>query len=149
MRINTLRGMLTWFYMLELSQEALYKAQAFLAENELDQRMFTKAAEIESAHVKNIRAALLRYGWRAPAITHMATLVGLCGGTLTGLNLIVALRANIVLENKAMADYKWLIERCHDQELRETLWSNCLDESLHAEWFKARLHRDIDKLPLQ
>ncbi|HHT28523.1 MAG TPA: ferritin-like domain-containing protein [Firmicutes bacterium] len=148
MRINTLRGMLTWFYMLEMNQVTLYKAQAFLAEHDLDRRMFTKAAEIEAGHVDNIAAALRRRGWEVSGITRVAALTGLCGGTLTGLSLHVALRANIALENKAMADYKWLIERCDDPELCETLWSNCLDESLHTEWFKARLQRDIDQLPL-
>jgi bacterioferritin len=148
MRINTLRGMLTWFYMLEMNQVALYKAQAFLAEHDLDKRMFTKAAEIEATHVENMLAALRKRGWEVSKYTRVAALTGLCGGTLTGISLAVALRANIALENRAMADYKWLIQRSDDPELCETLWSNCLDESLHTEWFKARLKHDVDKLPL-
>lgn len=39
-----LRATLRWFHALEINQVALYRAQAALAEKEVDRRMFLKAA---------------------------------------------------------------------------------------------------------
>jgi bacterioferritin len=142
----SLKKALQWFYALEVNQVALYKMQAALAAREVDKRMFAKAAEIEAAHVENMLTALRRRGWEPVPFTPLAQATGAAAGLLTGMKLQLALQADIRLENRAMRDYLQLIAACPDGRLRETLWSNCLDESLHTEWFKSRLREEVDQL---
>jgi len=145
--LNRLRRTLRWFYILEVNQVALYKVQARLTAEEVDKRLYFKAAEIESGHVRNILGALTHFGGRPGLLALLAPLTGAIAGALTSLfNNKITLRVDIALENRAMTDYLNFIRTCPHQSLREILWSNCLDESLHNEWFKARLRGDIDKL---
>lgn len=146
MELDELRRSLAYFHMLEVNQVNLYNAQAALADTEMDRRMFKKISEIEAGHIDNIREALLSIGGSPTLLSSVAPLAGTGLGTVTGLTLTMALKSNIAIENKAMADYMHLISRCDDERILEVLLSNCLDESLHTEWFKARLADDVDKI---
>jgi rubrerythrin len=146
--LQGLKRSLQLFHALEVHQVALYRAQAALGGDEVDKRMFTKAAEVETGHVQNIHAALVSRGWAPLLWAPAAWVIGSCVGLLKNASFNLALRTDIALENKAMEHYLTFIESCDDEALKDVLWSNYLDESLHTEWFKARLAQDVDQIPL-
>jgi len=49
------------------------------------------------------------------------------------------LRFDIALENKAITDYRDLIEKVREPEIRDLLWNNMIDEELHTSWMQDAL----------
>lgn len=147
MELAALQRSLAWFHMLEVNQVNLYRTQSSLAKDEVTRRMFLKVAEIEARHIDNTLEALLSVGGSPSLFAQIAPMTGMGLGAITGLTLPMALKADIALENRAMEDYHSLICRCDVARVTDVLWSNYLDESLHTEWFKAKLAEDVDKLP--
>nr|RJQ28855.1 MAG: ferritin-like domain-containing protein [Peptococcaceae bacterium] len=133
---------LNWFYSLELSQVDLYTAQAHAMEDIYLAKTLARVAAIEQQHVDNMAAEIKRRGaeptWLGDAV---APLMGKAGGTVAGaLGAKAALEINIVLEKKAMEDYKDFIG-CVDSNnhLFNILWYNLIDEDLHTAWFANKL----------
>ena len=137
---------LQWFHALEVNQVALYGVQARMAREEADRRLLERVGDIEAGHVRNLSEKLKELGGRPSLLSAISPTTGAVLGAITGLSLAAVLRANIIIENKAMADYKRLIDRCSREDVVDLLWSNYLDESLHTEWFKARIAGDVDKV---
>lgn len=136
------------FHALEVHQVALYQTQASLARQEADKHLFSRVAEIEAGHVENLEDALDMRGFNTRFLLRpIVEGTGYTLGALMGFSLQATLRANIAIENLAMKHYLRFIEECDEEPVRDLLWSNLMDESLHNEWFKNRLQHDIDKLP--
>lgn len=138
---------LNWFYSLEIEQMDLYNTQAQAAGDLYLQQVLTRVAEIEQEHVLNLEAELKRRGaspTRLGAI--LAPILGMAAGTiLNWTNPRTVLRANITLEEKAMADYKGLILKVAEKPLFDLLWSHLIDEDLHTAWFSNKL-KELDRL---
>lgn len=134
------------FFLLETLQVAFYQTQAALSRNEIDRRMLIRASEIEQQHVENILGALFQLGAQAPLLGRLASAAGIAIGGLTSVSPALTFKVDMELEKIAINDYKRFIAQCEKPELKAMLWSNCLDESLHAEWFKARLAQDVEAL---
>jgi len=132
---------LNWFYSLEIEQVGLYTTQARAATDVYLQKVLMRLAAIEQQHVINLEEEIKRRGvtpTRLGAI--LAPLLGLATGTiLNWTNTRILLKANITLEEKAMADYKKLILNVGEEHLSELLWSHLIDEDLHAAWFSHKL----------
>lgn len=141
--INTLN----WFYSLELNQVDLYASQAKAFSRSYGV-VFERVAYIEQQHVDNIAGKIKDLGGKPSVIGDIVSpiLGSLGGGALSLTGLQHTLEANILLESKAMKDYRKLISDLtktgpKDTELLKILLSNFIDEDLHTEWFAAQLNR--------
>ncbi|HHV71916.1 MAG TPA: ferritin-like domain-containing protein [Clostridia bacterium] len=135
---------LNWFYSLEQSQVELYATQAKSAEDPYLAQALERFADIEQDHVDNIAAFIKNLGGKPTSLGDVvAPIVGKTLGTLLNLsNVNLMLKINIVLENKAMSDYKDLIKKVEtNSELSSVLWANLLDEDLHSCWMERRLEK--------
>jgi bacterioferritin len=132
---------LNWFYSLETQQVDLYTMQAHAMDDIYLAKAFARIAVIEQQHVDNIAAEIRRRGQAPTKLGEViAPYLGKIAGGLTGaLGAEAALKADIVLEKKAMKDYKDLILRTGEKELFDVLWDNLLDEDLHTAWFANKL----------
>lgn len=140
---------LNWFYNLELNQVDLYKAQSTTFQDPYLKLVYQRIASIEQKHVDNISAEIEKSGGTpskigdviAPIIGHIA------GKVLSTAGLENALKANILLEQKAMKDYKSLIKAVEDNNLGDdiikTLQNNLIDEDLHTAWFIHHLNEEF------
>lgn len=129
---------LNWFYTLELNQVELYTAQSKKVDDQYISKVLEKSAEIEEGHVYNIAAKIKELGGKPTALGNLlGPLTGKIGGNIIPLaGLINMLKANVMLEKKAMSDYKELISKVeNDKGLVELLWSNLIEEDLHTAWF--------------
>jgi bacterioferritin len=129
---------LNWFYSLELNQVDLYLAQSKIISDIYIKKALERAAYIEQQHVDNIAEKIKDLCGKPTVMGDViAPLLGKMGGNLTAFTgVIPMLKANISLEEKAMADYKsFILKVGHDPELFDLLWSNLIDEDFHAAWF--------------
>lgn len=143
MKTRDLIGRLNWFYSLELQQVDLYTAQAHaVKEHDYLAKALGRVSAIEQQHVDNIAAEIRRLGEEPSRLGDIAgPLMGKTAGLLTGaFGPHIFLKANILLEKKAMKDYKDLIRKVPgDEKLLQTLWDNLMDEDLHTAWFANKL----------
>jgi len=142
---NTLIQKLKWFYVLELNQAELYTAQRKKVTDRYLQKVLEHLAEIEYQHVGNIVKLLKDLGAKPAGVTDLlGPIFGKIGGQLMPLaGLTNMFTANVLLEQKAITDYKDLIKQVKDsnQELAALLWSHLVDEDLHAAWFARKAQK--------
>ncbi len=136
------------FHALEINQVAIYRLQGLLARTKADREMLKHMADNEAGHVRNLGWELqLRKLAPSPLLTQVAPLVGCIIGALGGLLPRAGFRSDVIFENMAMHYYQRFIDLSRgEKQLRQVLWANYMDESLHTEWFKARLDQDVDKV---
>lgn len=133
---------LNWFYSLELNQVNLYMAQSKQVEDLYISKVLERASYIEQQHVDNIAAQIKKMG---STPTHLGDIIspilGKTGGNIASLfGVVPLLRVDILLEQKAMSDYKDFISQVEqDSELWSLLWSNLIDEDLHTSWFSSKV----------
>ena len=137
---------LNWFYSLELNQVDLYKSQSKAFSDEYAGLVFEKLADIEQLHVDNISAKIRELGSSPTRIGDvLSPIIGSIAGRIISLkNLDDVLKINIMIEQKAMKDYKELINNVKNtaygsDDLIKLLTQNFIDENLHTEWFKTKL----------
>lgn len=137
---------LNWFYSLELNQVDLYKSQSKAFEKEYAGLVFERLSLIEQGHVDNVGAKIRELGAEPTAIGDVISpLIGHIAGKLIGTReLEEVLKINTMIEQKAMKDYKELINSLKEsfygsKDLIKLLQQNFIDENLHTEWFKTKL----------
>jgi bacterioferritin len=129
---------LNWFYSLEMNQVSLYHAQSKKVNDIYLKKTLERVAVIEDQHVKNIADMINQYGGKPTGVGEfVAPLSGKVAGDIIGASGTAGLlKANIALEQKAMADYRdFILKAINHQELSDLLWSNLIDEDLHTAWF--------------
>ncbi|MDK2799392.1 MAG: hypothetical protein PWP27_2445 [Clostridiales bacterium] len=135
---------LNWFYSFELNQVDLYTSQSKSTEDDYIALAFERIAYIEQQHVDNIGNKIKKLGGKPTALGDVvAPIIGKTLGKVLALSGIGnLLKVNILLEQKAMKDYKELIHSVkgkYDNEVVKILQSNLIDEDLHAAWFNNKL----------
>ena len=135
---------LNWFYNLELNQVDLYTAQSKAEKDDYISLAFKRIAYIEQQHIYNIGSLIKKLGYKPPPMADIITpIIGnILGKGLSLTGTASVLKANILIEQKAMKDYKELIhslDRNNDKEIIQILQSNLIDEDLHAAWFANKL----------
>lgn len=137
---------LNWFYTLELNQVDLYIAQSKAFDGTYISQAFERIAYIEQQHVDNIAEKIKEMGGTPTRIGDVISpIIGSIAGKLISLSgLENTLKANILIEHKAMKDYKDLIDTLRsenqDKELLKILQNNHIDEDLHTAWFSGKLN---------
>ncbi|MGI6704089.1 MAG: ferritin-like domain-containing protein [Clostridia bacterium] len=138
---------LNWFFNLELNQVDLYTSQSRYSRDPYVKIAFERIAYIEQQHVDNIADKIKELGGR-PSKTGdiLAPILGSAVGTaLSATGTANVLRINILIEKKAMKDYKKLIHQLRKTygniELVRLLQHNLFDEDLHTAWFQRELSR--------
>lgn len=129
---------LNWFYSLELNQVDLYIAQSKKVEDIYISKVLERASYIEQQHVDNIAAQIKKMGSTPTVLGDIiAPIIGKTGGNITAsFGVVPLLKADILLEQKAMNDYKdFILKVGKDSELFSLLWANLIDEDLHTAWF--------------
>ncbi len=135
---------LNWFYSLELNQVDLYMAQSKTFKGSYESIVFERTAYIEQQHVDNIADKIRDFGGTP---TKLGDIISPILGSIAGKLISFAgvedtLKANILIERKAMKDYTELINAIEDeygQELKKILQHNLVDEDIHTAWFIERL----------
>lgn len=135
---------LDWFYSLELNQVDLYMAQSGTFPGSYESIVFERTAYIEQQHVDNIAAKIKELGGTP---TFLGDVISPILGSIAGKLIAFAgventLKANILIEQKAMKDYTQLINAVGDEyglELKKILQHNLVDEDVHTAWFTERL----------
>ncbi len=137
---------LNWFYSLELNQVELYKSQSKAFKNEYAGLVFDRLSLIELGHVQNIGTKIKELGAKPTAIGDVISpMIGHLAGKIIGsANLAEVLKVNTIIEQKAMKDYRELIENLKQssygsKDLVKILQDNFIDENLHTEWFKTKI----------
>jgi bacterioferritin len=141
---NQLIHKLNFFYSLELNQVELYTTQSKKVDDQYISKVLEKSAQIEEGHVYNIAAQIRELGAKPTILGEfLGPITGKIGGSITPLTgLINMLKANVMLEKKAMADYRNLISKVeNDKGLVGLLWSNLIDEDLHTAWFSSKIEQ--------
>ncbi len=139
---------LHWFYTLELNQVDLYMAQnkIFKSQDKKLGLFFERVALIEQNHVDNIANKIRELGGNPTRLGDIiAPILGKIAGNTMGLSgLKIALKANRLLESKAISDYELLIKDLEKNnshpELIKILEHNLVDEHLHTAWFEQELN---------
>ncbi len=131
---------LNWFYSLETQQYKMYGKQSANINDKYLSKVFNQLAEIELEHAYKIEEYIKTLGEEATVVGGvLATISGKTAGELTS---IVEPRKmykfDILLETKAISDYKKLIKQVETQELKDLLWTNAIEEDLHRGWFESR-----------
>lgn len=137
---------LNWFYSLELNQVDFYTSQSSTFNRHYTGLVFERIASIEQQHVDHLAHTINDLG-ATPSLLGdvLSPIIGSLAGkliSLTGLEEV--LKINIMIEQKAMKDYKELINTLKQKELAgseliKLLEFNFIDENLHTEWFKSKL----------
>lgn len=136
---------LNWFYSLELNQVDLYIAQSKTFEGTYISQAFERIAYIEQQHVDNIAEKIKELGGIPTKIGDVISpIIGSIAGKIISVaGLESTLKANILIEHKAMHDYREFINTVksenQDQELLKILQNNHVDEDLHTAWFSKKL----------
>ncbi len=134
---------LQYFYSLERQQADMYTSQGRQQADRYLAEVFRAFADVEQLHAERV-ATLLRQ------ISGSATVVGGTLGQLTGratgwtsamTGLANLLRLDIALERKAMSDYQHFLLRAGDPPHLAVLWTNLVEEDLHAAWMERKLAR--------
>jgi Bacterioferritin (cytochrome b1) len=141
---------LNWFYSLELNQVDLYMAQSRTFTGSYESIVFERTAYIEQAHVDNIAAGIKALGGEPAKLGDvLSPIIGRVAGSVSSISgMENTLKANIMIEQKAISDYTELINDIKDEygpELKKILQHNLADEDVHAAWFSMRLN-DYDNL---
>jgi bacterioferritin len=129
---------LNWFYTLEINQVELYNQQSKQMNDIYLRKTLERVVEIEQKHVDSIKDKLKALGGTPTALGEfIAPFTGKAAGYVMGnASLIMLLKANIKLEEKAIKDYKdFLLRIGSDSDLENLLWGNLIDEELHTAWF--------------
>ena len=142
---DELLSKLNWFYSLELNQVDLYMAQSKKFKGTYESIVFERTAWIEQQHVDNIGDMIKEFGGKPTRLGQLISplLGNLAGKLVSNSGLEATLKANILIENKAMKDYTDLINSIQDEygaELLRILEFNLVDEDVHTTWFKERLN---------
>ncbi|WP_337988147.1 ferritin-like domain-containing protein [Dehalobacter sp. DCM] len=133
---------MNWFYSLELNQVDLYMAQSKLVKDIYISKVLERSSFIEQQHVDNIAAQIKKFGGEPTMLGDIISpILGKTAGNITAaFGVTSLLKADIMLEKKAMSDYKDLIIKIgKDDELFSLLWSNLIDEDLHTSWFASKV----------
>lgn len=135
---------LNWFYSLELNQVDLYLAQSKAFKDSYESIVFERTAWVEQQHVDNIQDVIKELGGRPTRTGSLVSpLIGrFAGKAIASFGVAATLKANIMIENKAMKDYIDLINTVGDEfgeELERILKHNLVDEDVHTAWFRERL----------
>ena len=133
---------LNWFYSLEMNQVELYIAQSKSVNDIYFKKTLERVAMIEEQHVKNISEMIKQYGGTPTSVGELfAPLTGKIAGNIIGWSgLANLLKADIALEQKAMADYQdFILQLGDEQDLFNLLWGNLIDEDLHTAWFSNKV----------
>ena len=136
---------LNWFYSLELNQVDLYVSQSRTFKNTYIGQAFQRIAYIEQQHVDNIAEKIKELDGTPTKLGDVISpIIGSVAGKLVSLSgLQNTLKTNILIEQKAMKDYRDLIETVQtengDEELLKILTNNHVDEDLHTAWFAKKL----------
>jgi bacterioferritin len=134
---------LNWFYSLELNQVDLYKAQSKTFKGSYESIVFERVAWIEQQHVDNIGNTIKELGGNPTKLGLILLLIGsIAGKWIPAFGIEATLKANILIENKAMKDYMDLINTIgadYGEELLKILEHNLVDEDVHTAWFRERL----------
>ena len=137
---------LNWFYSLERNQVDLYTSQSSSFNEHYTGLVFERISYIEQQHVDNIAHTIKDLGANPSLIGDvLSPIIGSLAGKLISLTgLAEVLKINIMIEQKAMKDYKELINTLKQKkhagsELIKLLEFNFIDENLHTEWFKSKL----------
>lgn len=137
---------LNWFYSLELNQVDYYMTQSKAFKGTYISQVFERVAFIEQQHVDNIAEKIKELGANPTKIGDIISpIIGSMAGKLISVSgLENSLKANIIIENKAMHDYRNLIDviksENQHQELLRILLNNHIDEDLHTTWFADKLN---------
>ncbi|WP_028306959.1 ferritin-like domain-containing protein [Desulfitibacter alkalitolerans] len=140
---------LNWFYSLELNQVDLYMAQSKRVGDIYFSKVFERAAYIEQQHVDNIAEKIKELGSKPTILGDvMAPILGkISGNIVSTAGILPMLKANILLEQKAISDYKdFILKAGKDPELFNLLWSNLIDEDFHVSWFSRKV-QELEEKP--
>ncbi len=153
MNKRQLLARLNWFYSLELNQVDLYMAQSKAFKGTYESIVFERTAHIEQDHVENIGDLIKELGGRPTKLGSIVSpAIGKFAGKLvSSFGVEYTLKADILLEGKAMKDYTDLINTVgaeYGEELERILEHNLVDEDVHTAWFRERLY-DYDNLDLR
>lgn len=115
--------------------------------------VFERTAYIEQDHVENIEDSIKELGGRPTKLGGIISpMIGRFAGKLISVFGVEAtLKANILIERKAMLDYTDLINKIGDEygkELQKILQHNLVDEDVHTAWFTERLE-DYENINLR
>ena len=132
---------LNWFYSLELNQVELYQVQGKAVDDIYLKKLLERVAKIEQGHVDNISDYIYKLGGKPTVLGEaVAPVTGMIAGKVSSwAGVINMLKSDIILERKAVTDYQDLVLKVSDKDLFELLWSNLIDEDLHAAWFARRV----------
>ena len=135
---------LNWFYTLELNQVDWYLSQHAGFPGSYESLVFQRTSLIEQEHVDNIAAQIKKLQGTPTKIGDvLSPILGRVAGSLLSISGIKnVLKANILIEQKAMNDYTELINTIQDDfgpELKRVLQFNMVDEDTHTAWFAMRL----------
>jgi bacterioferritin len=139
---------LNWFYSLELNQVELYTTQSKKVDDLYLSKVLERSAQIEQQHVDNIGEYIKELGSKPNLLGDvLGPILGKVGGQVSALAGVAnMLKANILLEQKAMEDYKGLISKIDgNSKLCDLLWSNLIDEDLHTSWFAGKV-KELEQL---
>jgi bacterioferritin len=144
MNRQTLISKLNWFYSLELNQVDLYMAQSKTFRGSYESIVFERTAWIEQQHVDNIGDTIKELGGKPTKLGGLISplIGGIAGKLVSSIGVAATLKANILIENKAMNDYTNLINQIgveYGEELLRILEHNLVDEDVHTVWFRERL----------
>ncbi|MEW6723305.1 MAG: ferritin-like domain-containing protein [Bacillota bacterium] len=129
---------LNYFIFLERRQVEIYLSQSARCLNRHLAEAFHHFAVVEQGHVDNLTTALEARGGRVGPVAYLTEGLGtLAGRAFRASGARTMLRLNVAIETKAATDYRRLIARVDDPQLRNTLISNCLEEEMHAAWMDA------------
>ncbi|KJS87767.1 MAG: cytochrome B [Peptococcaceae bacterium BICA1-8] len=110
-------------------------------------KVLERASYIEQQHVNNIADKIKSLGKTPTSLGDViAPILGkMSGNVVARTGLITMLKINIMLEKKAMDDYKNLIMKIEkEDDLFTLLWSNLIDEDLHTSWFSSKI-QELEK----
>ena len=119
-------------------------AQSKTFKDSYERIVFERTAYIEQQHVDNIADKIRDFGGKPTQVGDVISpILGSVAGKLISFAGVEAtLKANIMIERKAMKDYTELINLINDeygQELKKVLQHNLVDEDIHTAWFTERL----------
>jgi bacterioferritin len=155
MRVNEIEQKLRWFYTLELEQIDIYERQSEHIKDDYIKRVLNHFISIERNHVKSFLKQFEMFDFKPKRqLGAILTYMGEAGGTATAMaGVSNMLKADMLLEQKALKEYNKFIEQLEKSSIRDekvaslisTLQSNSIDEELHIFWCKGKIEEFKDK----
>jgi bacterioferritin len=136
---------LNLFYSLELTQVDLYIAQSKNVKQIYIKKALEKFAIIEQDHVDNVADKIKELGGDPTFVgDKIAPIIGKAMGKITNsIGIANMYKTNIYLERNALKHYKNFIQSSgKNKDLQDLLWSNCIEEDLHATWFAYQIEKN-------